>query len=161
MGEWRYTSNIIVLSTLWSRVVSLTPRPLYIPRETAPGTHYIEVWLNLRASLDAVEKRECLYSALQSNPDHSAVEPLALNYTDWAIPYLFPNKMFFFSITDSFKSSYTCNTPVQKPMRTTLEWLQESPPEVMMWSHATPCVATWCTVGNALWFTNCVCVMRE
>jgi hypothetical protein len=40
-------------------VVSFTPRPLY-HRERVPGTHWIGGWVDLRASLDDVEKRKFL-----------------------------------------------------------------------------------------------------
>jgi hypothetical protein len=44
------------LSTSWRWVVSFTAQPLY-PVERAPGTHWIEGWVDLRAGLDNMEKR--------------------------------------------------------------------------------------------------------
>jgi hypothetical protein len=47
--------------------VSASRPGLFIPLETARGTHWIGRWADLRASLDAVIKRKsCLYR--ESNP---------------------------------------------------------------------------------------------
>jgi hypothetical protein len=43
-------------------VVSFTPLPLY-PQERAPGTHLIGGWVDPRASLDDMEKRDILQKA--------------------------------------------------------------------------------------------------
>jgi hypothetical protein len=53
MGEWRYSSTILDLSTRCRGVVSFMPRPLY-PGEKAPSTHFIGGWVGPRAGLDAV-----------------------------------------------------------------------------------------------------------
>jgi hypothetical protein len=48
--------HFLELGTSWRWVVNFTPRPLY-PRERAPGARWIEGWVDLRASLDDLEKR--------------------------------------------------------------------------------------------------------
>jgi hypothetical protein len=58
MEEWRYSSIILNFSTRWRRVASLTPRPLYLPVERAPDTHWIGGSMNLIAVLDAIEERK-------------------------------------------------------------------------------------------------------
>jgi hypothetical protein len=50
LGQWRYSSIILVLGTRWRWVASFTLLPLY-PRERAPGTHWIGGWEGLRASI--------------------------------------------------------------------------------------------------------------
>jgi hypothetical protein len=40
------------LDTRWGSVVSVTPRPRFIPGERAPGTHWTGGWVGLRAGLD-------------------------------------------------------------------------------------------------------------
>jgi hypothetical protein len=69
MGEWRYSSTILNLGTIWRLVVSFTPRPLY-PGEITPGTYWIGGWVGPRADLHAVEKRKilpCLELNIYSN----------------------------------------------------------------------------------------------
>jgi hypothetical protein len=43
---------ILDFGSRWAWVVSVTPRPRFASGERTPGTHYIEVWAGLRASLD-------------------------------------------------------------------------------------------------------------
>jgi hypothetical protein len=51
-------------------------------RETAPGTHWIGVWLGSRAVLDTVVKRKIPSPLRESNPRTPIVRPAALRYTD-------------------------------------------------------------------------------
>jgi hypothetical protein len=47
--------RFVDLGTNWRWVVSFTPRLLY-PQRKSPCTHWIGVWVNLRAALDDIEK---------------------------------------------------------------------------------------------------------
>jgi hypothetical protein len=58
------------------------------PREGAPGTHWIGVWVGLRAVLDAMVKRKIPSPRRESNPRTPIVQPVAQRYTDWAITAL-------------------------------------------------------------------------
>jgi hypothetical protein len=51
MGEWRYNSTILDLSTRWRCVISYTPLPLY-PLGKSPDTQCIGGWVGHRAGLD-------------------------------------------------------------------------------------------------------------
>jgi hypothetical protein len=51
---------ILDLGTRWEWVVSVTPRPRFIPEERTPGTHWIGGWVDLRAGFDAEAKRKIL-----------------------------------------------------------------------------------------------------
>jgi hypothetical protein len=42
----------------------------FIPGDWTPGTHWIEGWVCLRASLDEVAKRKIPNPCRESNPDH-------------------------------------------------------------------------------------------
>jgi hypothetical protein len=44
----------------------------FIPRERAPGPHWIGGWVSPRAVLDTVVKRKILTLHWESNPDHPA-----------------------------------------------------------------------------------------
>jgi hypothetical protein len=50
-------SRSIELGTRWRRVVSLTPRPLYLLRKL-PDSHRTGGWVGLRAHLGAVEVKQ-------------------------------------------------------------------------------------------------------
>jgi hypothetical protein len=52
--------RIFSTSALVGGVVSFTPRPLYIPGERAPGTHWIGGWVGPRVGLEDVEKGKFL-----------------------------------------------------------------------------------------------------
>jgi hypothetical protein len=52
----------------------------------APGTHSVRGWVGPRAFLDAAVKRKILSLRRESNPRTLIVQPVALHYTDWAIP---------------------------------------------------------------------------
>jgi hypothetical protein len=53
-----------------------------LPRERAPGTHWIGGWLGPRAVLDPVVKRKIPSLRRESNPRTSIVQPVAQRYTD-------------------------------------------------------------------------------
>jgi hypothetical protein len=72
MEEWRYSTTILDLGTIWSSVVSFTPRQLYL-RERAPGTHWIGGWVGPTARLDVMEKRKYLVPAGNRIPAVQAV----------------------------------------------------------------------------------------
>jgi hypothetical protein len=60
----------------------------FTPRERAPGTHWIGVWVSPRAVLDAVVKKKIPSPLRESNPTTPIVQPVAQRYTDWAITAL-------------------------------------------------------------------------
>jgi hypothetical protein len=57
----------------------------FIPRERAPGTHWIGDWVGPRAVLDAVGKRKIPTPRRESIPRTPVVQPVAQCYTDWVI----------------------------------------------------------------------------
>jgi hypothetical protein len=59
MGSGCVDPHFHDLGTSWRWVVSFTPRSRF-PRERAPGTHWIEGWVDLKADLDDFEKRQHL-----------------------------------------------------------------------------------------------------
>jgi hypothetical protein len=67
--------------TRWRWVVSVTPRPSFIPGERTPGTHCTGGWVGFRAGLDTEARGKILCLCRGSNLDRPA---LARHYTDWA-----------------------------------------------------------------------------
>jgi hypothetical protein len=61
-------------------MVGFTPRPLY-PGERVSDTHWIGGWVGPWVGLDDVVGKKNLAST-----DHSAIQPLAICYTDGTIP---------------------------------------------------------------------------
>jgi hypothetical protein len=57
---------------------------LFTPGETAPDTHWIGGWVNPRAGLDDVKKRQFF---IPSNSEPSVVQPVASCYTEYAVQY--------------------------------------------------------------------------
>jgi hypothetical protein len=53
----------------------------FIPRERAPGTHWIGGWVGTRAILDAVVKRQIPSHRQESNPRTPIVQPVAQRLT--------------------------------------------------------------------------------
>jgi hypothetical protein len=60
----------------------------FTPRERAPGTHWIGIWVGPRAVLDVVVKRKIPSPRRESNPRTPIVQPLPQRYTNWAITAL-------------------------------------------------------------------------
>jgi hypothetical protein len=81
LGERRYSSYFLNLSTRRGWVVSITPWPRFTPGERAPGTHCTGSWVGPRASLDAKVGGKFLCLCRGSNPSRPAI---VSHYTDWA-----------------------------------------------------------------------------
>jgi hypothetical protein len=56
----------------------------FIPREGAPGTHWIGGWVGPRAILDAVVKRKIPSPHRESNPRTAIVQTIAQCYTNFS-----------------------------------------------------------------------------
>jgi hypothetical protein len=54
----------------------------FTPGERAPGNHWMGGWVGTRTGLDAVEKRKISCRCWETNPDPSAVQPVACSYID-------------------------------------------------------------------------------
>jgi hypothetical protein len=59
-GEWMYRSTFSLTSALVGGEWSTSLPGRFTPGERAPGTHWIGVWVDLRAGLDDLEKRKFL-----------------------------------------------------------------------------------------------------
>jgi hypothetical protein len=60
-----------------------TSRPgRFIPREKAPGTHWIGGWVGPRAVLDAAVKKKIFSLRRESNSRTPIFQPVAQRYTD-------------------------------------------------------------------------------
>jgi hypothetical protein len=53
-----------------------------LPKEGAPGTHWIGGWVGSRAVLDAVVKRKIRSPRRESTPSTRIIQPVAQRYTD-------------------------------------------------------------------------------
>jgi hypothetical protein len=82
LGEWRYISTHSSTSALDGGEWSALRHGRFTPRERAPGTHWIGVWVGPRAILDAVVKRKIPSPRRESNPSTPIVQPVAQRYTD-------------------------------------------------------------------------------
>jgi hypothetical protein len=72
VAEWRYNSTIF---NVCSRFKWSASRPsLFMLEKNSPNTHYIG-WVDPRAGLGAVEKRQLSYTCQKSNPDLSVAQP--------------------------------------------------------------------------------------
>jgi hypothetical protein len=58
LGEWRYRSMHSLTSALYGGELSTSRLGRFIPRERAPGIHWIGGWVGPRAGLDAASKRK-------------------------------------------------------------------------------------------------------
>jgi hypothetical protein len=58
MGEWRYSSNHSLTSALDGGEWSASRFGRFTPMERALGTHWIGGWVDSRAVLEAMVKRE-------------------------------------------------------------------------------------------------------
>jgi len=85
-------TSCILTSALDGGEWSASLSSLFIPKETAPGTHWVGGWVGSRAVLDVVVKREIHRPSWESNPRIPIVQPITQCYTDWAITALVPSK---------------------------------------------------------------------
>jgi hypothetical protein len=88
IGEWRCGSTQSLTSALDGGKWSASRPGRFTPRERAPDTHWIGVWVGPRAVLDTVVKRKIPSPRRESNPRTPIVQPVVQRYTDWAIPAL-------------------------------------------------------------------------
>jgi len=78
MGFGSITQLILVLSTKGKSVVSFMPH--YLPSaERAPGTHQTGGWVQPRAGLDAVWKKNIVCRCQEPNHNSSGFQPVALS----------------------------------------------------------------------------------
>jgi hypothetical protein len=81
MGEWRYSSIIFDLGSIWRWMVSFPPRPLYL-RENRPR-------YPLDKRLFGAQSRSGRYGEdnyfVPVGNGTSSIQPVALRCTDWAI----------------------------------------------------------------------------
>jgi hypothetical protein len=61
LGEWRYSSTHSLTMVLDGGEWSASRPSRFIPREGAPGTHWIGGWVGPRAVLDMVVKMDKLF----------------------------------------------------------------------------------------------------
>jgi hypothetical protein len=73
--EWRYSSTHSLTSALDGDEWSASRLGRFTPRERAPGTHWIGGWVDPRAGLDAVVKRNVPSFCRDSNPRSSSPSP--------------------------------------------------------------------------------------
>jgi hypothetical protein len=85
IGQWRYSSTHSFTSALEGVKWSVSRPGRFIPRERAPGTHWVGGWVVPRAVLDAAVKRKIPSPRWESNPRTPIIQPVAQRYTDWAI----------------------------------------------------------------------------
>jgi hypothetical protein len=78
LGEWRYSSTHCLTSALDGGEWSASFPGRYIPRERAPGTHWIVGWVGSRANLDAVVTEKFPAPAETRTP---TIQPVAKRYT--------------------------------------------------------------------------------
>jgi hypothetical protein len=82
IGEWGYSFTYSLTSALDGGEWSASRPGRFTPRERAPGTHWIGVWVGPRAVLDPVVKRKIPSPCRESNPKTPIVQPVAHRYTD-------------------------------------------------------------------------------
>jgi hypothetical protein len=77
----KYSSTHSLTSALDGGEWSASHPSCFIPRERAPGTHWIGGWVGPRAILDMVVKRKIPSLHQKSNPRTPIVQPAAQHYT--------------------------------------------------------------------------------
>jgi hypothetical protein len=97
LGKWRYSSTHSLTSALDWGVWLASRTGRFIPRERAPGTHWIGGCLGPWAVLDGVVKRKIPSPRRELKPRTPIVQPVAQRYTDWAITVL-PKISVYFAI---------------------------------------------------------------
>jgi hypothetical protein len=85
LGEWMYNSTHSLTWALDGGEWSASQSGRFIPRERAPGTHWIGGWVGPRAVLDSVVKRKIPSTHRELNPRTPIIQPVDQSYTDWAI----------------------------------------------------------------------------
>jgi hypothetical protein len=86
MGKWKYKIHVFFISALlWGESTSRPGR--FTAGESAPGTYFIRGWVDPKAGLDDVERRNS-WPYRNSNYDLSVVQPVGSPYIDCAIPAL-------------------------------------------------------------------------
>jgi hypothetical protein len=98
MGEWRHSSTILRLGTRWRWVVSFAPRPLY-PGHRTSDIHWIWGWV--APELAWTLCRKASYPCRESNPDSSAVQPIAQTLYRLSYPC-----SYFLSLTSKYSPQY-------------------------------------------------------
>jgi hypothetical protein len=83
-GGGMHRSTFFLTSALVGGEWSASRFCRFTPGERAPCTHWIGGWVNPRAVLDNVEKRNS-WPHRDTNSDPSVVQPVASRYTDYAI----------------------------------------------------------------------------
>jgi hypothetical protein len=74
LEEWRHSLTSALDGGEWSA----SSPGLFTPRERAPGTYWIRVWVGPRAVLDAVVKRNIPSPRRESNPRTPIVHPVVV-----------------------------------------------------------------------------------
>jgi hypothetical protein len=82
LGKWRYSSTYSLTSALDGGERSASRPGRFTPRERAPETHLIGVWVGPRAVLDAVVKTKIPSPYWKSKRITPIVQPVAQRYTD-------------------------------------------------------------------------------
>jgi hypothetical protein len=114
LGEWRFTSTHSSTSPLDGSEWSASRRGRFIPREIAPGTHWIGGGVGPRTGLDAVVKRKITSLRRDSNPDHPIVhsEEEGKSSTHLSmityITYVLWNFLPYKAVYDSITYRYDC-----------------------------------------------------
>jgi hypothetical protein len=88
LRERRYISTHSLSSALDEGDWSASRPGRLIPKERAPGTHWIGGWVGPRAVLDAVVERKIPSPRRESNPRTPIVHPVAQRCIYWAITAL-------------------------------------------------------------------------
>jgi hypothetical protein len=81
-GSGGRAPRILLTSALDGGEWSASRPSRFTTRESAPGTHWIGVWVGPRAVLDAVVKRNIPSPRRESNARTPIIQPVAQRYTD-------------------------------------------------------------------------------
>jgi hypothetical protein len=77
--------HIFFTSALVGGELSVSRPCRFTPRERSPGTHWIVGWMGPEP-VWTLWRRENSWSYRDSSSDPFIVQPVAIRYTDWAIP---------------------------------------------------------------------------
>jgi hypothetical protein len=78
MGKWMYKLHTLLDLAVDGGEWSASGTSYFIPRETAPSTHWIGGYMSPRISLDAVAKRTISLTVLGIEPVHAAHNPVSI-----------------------------------------------------------------------------------